>query len=124
MKMSKISTVLSSALLVLAASGNVFAAENSEGVKEHFGLTQKEVKAATDAAKAGDAKGCTDHYKQAKQHYKEITGNAASMRLQKAIDVMQTGKEACQAGDAAKGAQVGEEVSKELDAIAKESLSN
>jgi hypothetical protein len=122
MKMSKISTVLSSALLALAVSGNVFAAENSEGVKEHFGLTQKEVKAATDAAKAGDAKGCTDHYKQAKQHYKEITGNAASMRLQKAIDVMQTGKEACQAGDAAKGAQIGEEVTKELDAIAKESL--
>lgn len=123
MKMSKISTVLSSALLVLAASGNVFAAENSEGVKEHFGLTQKEVKAATESANAKDAKGCTDHYKQAKQHYKEITGSAASMRLQKAIDVMQTGKEACQAGDTAKGAQVGEEVSKELEAIAKESLS-
>ena len=123
MKMSKISTVLSSAVLALAASANVFAAENSEGVKEHFGLTQKEVKAATDAAKAGDAKGCADHYKQAKQHYKEITGNAASMRLQKAIDVMQTGKEACQAGDTAKGAEVGEKVTAELDAIAKESLS-
>jgi hypothetical protein len=32
MKMSKISTVLSSALLVLAVSGNVFAAQDSEGV--------------------------------------------------------------------------------------------
>jgi uncharacterized membrane protein len=121
MKMSKISTVLSSALLALAA-GNVFAAENAAGVKEHFGLTQQEVKAATEAAKAGDAKGCTDHYKQAKQHYKEITGNAASARLQKAIDVMQTGKDACQKGDTATGVSVGEQVSSELDAIAKESL--
>ena len=80
------------------------------------------MKAATEAAKAGDAKGCTDHYKQAKQHYKEITGNAASMSLQKAIDVMKTGKEACQAGDTAKGAEAGEKVTAELDAIAKESL--
>ncbi|GAB6047331.1 hypothetical protein JCM19379_11550 [Methyloparacoccus murrellii] len=122
MKMSKISTVVSSALLALAVSGNVFAAENAEGVKEHFALTQKEVKEAQAAAAAGNKEECVKHYKQAKQHYKEITGNAASMRLQKAIDVMQTGKEACQAGDVAKGAEVGVHVSKELDEIAKESL--
>ena len=118
MKMSKITT----ALLALAISGSVFAAENAEGVKEHYGLTQKEVKEAQAAAAAGNKEECVKHYKQAKQHYKEITGNAASMRLQKAIDVMQTGKEACQAGDLAKGASIGLEVSKELDAIAAESL--
>jgi hypothetical protein len=37
MKMSKITT----ALLALAVSGSVFAAENAEGVKEHYALTQK-----------------------------------------------------------------------------------
>jgi len=50
MKMSKISTVVSSALLALAVSGSVFAAENAEGVKEHLGLTLERVKAAQAAA--------------------------------------------------------------------------
>ena len=101
MKMSKITT----ALLALAVSGSVFAAENAEGVKEHYGLTQKEVKEAQAAAAAGDKEGCVKHYKQAKQHYKEITGDAAGKPLQDAIKVLKVGQEECDKGDTAKAAQ-------------------
>jgi hypothetical protein len=117
MKMSKISTVMSSALLALAVSGNVFSAENAEGVKEHFALTQEKTKEAQAAAAAGKKDECLLAIKAAKQHYKEITGNAASKGLQDAIKVLKVGQEECEKGDTAKAATTIGEVVTSLDVI-------
>lgn len=117
MKMSKIFTVISSAILALTVSGNVFSAENAEGVKEHFALTQEKTKEAHAAAAAGNKDECLAGIKQAKQHYKEITGNAASKALQDAVKVLKVAQEECEKGDMAKAATTLTEVSNALDAI-------
>ena len=117
MKMSKISTVISSAFLALTVSGNVFAAENAEGVREHFALTQEKTKEAQAAAAAGNKDACLVGIKAAKQHYKEITGNAASKALQDAIKTLKVGQEECEKGDTAKAATTIGEVVSALDAI-------
>jgi len=117
MKMSKIFTVISSAILALTVSGNVFSAENAEGVKEHFALTQEKTKEAQAAAAAGNKDECLAGIKQAKQHYKEITGNAASKALQDAVKVLKVAQEECEKGDMAKAATTLTEVSNALDAI-------
>ncbi|MDD1649203.1 MAG: hypothetical protein LUO80_02250 [Methylococcaceae bacterium] len=117
MKMSKISTVVSSALLALAVSGSVFAAENAEGVKEHLGLTLERVKAAQAAAAAGNRDECLSNIKAAKQHYKEVTGDAAGKPLQDAIKNLKVGQEECLAGDTAKGATTLTGVVNELNGI-------
>lgn len=118
MKMSKISTVVSSALLALAVSGSVFAAENAEGVKEHLGLTLETTKAAQAAAAAGNRDECLAKIKAAKQHYKEVTGDAAGKPLQDAIKVLKVGQEECLAGDTAKAAVTLTEVVNALGSIA------
>jgi hypothetical protein len=117
MKMSKISTVVSSALIALAVSGSVFAAENAAGVKEHLGLTLEKVVAAQAAAAAGNRDECLSNIKAAKQHYKEVTGDAAGKPLQDAIKNLKIGQEECLAGDTAKGAATLSGVVSELNAI-------
>lgn len=104
MKMSKISTVVGSAFLALAVSGSVFAAENSEGVKEHFGLMLERTKAALAAANAGNKDLCVTEIKAAKQHYKEVTGDAAGKPLQDAIKELKVGQAECVDGETAKAA--------------------
>lgn len=103
MKMIKISTVASTVLLVMA--GNVFAAENAAGVKEHMALTLQKIKDAQASAAAGNKDECVTNIKAAKQHYKEITGDAAGKPLQDAIKVLKVGQEECDKGDTAKAAQ-------------------
>ena len=117
MKMSKISSVITGVALAAAVSGNVFAAENSEGVKEHFNLTVEKVKAAQASAAAGNKDECVKDIKEAKQHYKEITGNAASKSLQDAINVLKVGQEECSKGDTVKAAATLSDVSTRLDTI-------
>ncbi len=117
MKMSKISTVVSSALLALAVSGNVFAAENAAGVKEHFGLTVQKAKEAQASAAAGNKEECLVNIKAAKQHYKEVTGDAAGKPLQDAIKVLKVGQEECEQGNTAKAAATLTEVVNALEKI-------
>jgi hypothetical protein len=86
--------------------GVASAAENAEGVKEHMGLTVKTTKEALAAATAGNGEGCVTSIKQAIQHYKEITGDAAGKPLQDTIKKIKAAKDACAAGDATEGAAV------------------
>jgi hypothetical protein len=117
MKMKKISTVASSAILALMISGNVFAAENAEGVKEHLGLTLEKTKEAQAAAAAGNKDECVKSIKVAKQHYKEVTGDAAGKPLQDAIKVLKVGQEECEQGNTQKAATTLSEVVTAIDKI-------
>ena len=96
MNKGKFTTVIGSALLVLAAAGNVYAAENAEGVKEHMAKTLEVAKQALEAAKAGNREECLAKVAATKQHYKEITGDAAGMPLQKAMKTLREGQNLCE----------------------------
>lgn len=74
----------------------VNAAENAAGVVEHMGLTVKTTKEALEYAKAGNEHACLSSIKQAKQHYKEITGDAAGKPLQDAIKRLKVAQEECE----------------------------
>lgn len=72
------------------------AAENAAGVKEHFALTIKTLKEAQEYAKTGNEKACVDSIKVAKQHYKEITGDAAGKGLQDAMKRVKDAQAECE----------------------------
>jgi hypothetical protein len=59
------------------------AAEDAGGVVKFIGLSLDSAKAAYDAAKAGDKAKTIENLKQVRQQTKEITGDAAGMKLQK-----------------------------------------
>ena len=103
--MTNIKTVVSSTILALAVSAGAFAAENAEGVREHMALTLEKTKAAQVSAAAGNKDECLSNIKSAKQHYKEITGDAAGKPLQDAIKTLKVGQAECESGDTAKAAQ-------------------
>jgi hypothetical protein len=88
--------------LAIGSVASVSAAENAAGVAEHMGLTVKTTKEAMEAAKAGNKDGCLANIKQAKQHYKEITGDAAGKPLQDAMKRLKDAQAECEAGDTAK----------------------
>lgn len=116
MKMSKIATALSAFLLTGAVSG-AFAAENAAGVAEHFSLTVKTLQAAQTAATSTDKDGCLSNIKQAKQHYKELTGDAAGKPMQ---DVMKSVKQAqadCEAGNYAEASSILGEAAKKAESL-------
>lgn len=119
MKRTKIRNALST-LLVAGAfglSGSALAAETATGVNEHFDMTIKTTKEAQAAAAAGDKAGCLANIKQAKQHYKQITGAASGMPLQKAMAKLRDAQAACDAGDTGKGAAVLSDVASDLQKI-------
>jgi hypothetical protein len=116
MTMNKTSKILSAMLLTTAfgLSGSVFAAENAAGVAEHMDLTIKTTKEALEAAKSGNKEGCLAGIKQAKQHYKELTGDASGKPMQDAIKRMKDAQTECDAGNTAKAAEIlGEVVASE-----------
>lgn len=117
MKMRALSTVMTGMALALAVSGSVYAAENTEGVKEHMALTVEKTQAAQAAAAAGNKEECVKEIKQAKQHYKEITGDAAGKALQDAIKLMKVAQEECDKGETAKAAAKLADVKAQLDKI-------
>lgn len=118
MNMKEIAKGMGALLLTgVCVSGSAFAAENAEGVNEHFIMTIDTVKAAQAAAAAGNKEACLTEIKQAKQHYKEITGAASGMPLQKAMQKVKVAQAECEAGNTAKGAEVLSEVVSDLQAI-------
>lgn len=109
MKMSKITTVLGAFLLAGSVSG-AFAAENSAGVAEHFSLTVKTLQAAQGGAAGADKDACLGGIKQAKQHYKELTGAAASKQMQDAMKQVKVAQADCEAGNYAEASTILAEV--------------
>jgi hypothetical protein len=99
MRTSKISKVLGALLLTGAVSGSAFAAENAAGVRDFMAKTLATTKSAQAAAAAGDKDGCLRSIKQAKQEYKEITGDAAGKPLQDAMKKVKEAQAHCEAGN-------------------------
>lgn len=110
---------LSSVLLAgfMSVAGSAMAAESAAGVAEHMGLTVKVTKEALEAAKSGNEAGCLASIKQAKQHYKEITGDAAGKPMQDAMKRMKDAQAACESGNSAQGAEILAEVVAALEKI-------
>lgn len=115
--MKKITAVLSAMLLTGAVSGAAFAAENASGVKEFMAKTLETTKAAQAAAAAGDKDGCLSKIKQAKQEYKEITGDAAGKPLQDAMKKVKEAQAHCEAGNVHDAAPILGEAAATMDKI-------
>ncbi len=117
MKMNKSIAAISAFLLAGAVSGSVFAAENSAGVAEHFSLTVKTLKEAQVAAASENKEGCLASIKQAKQHYKELTGDAAGKPMQDAMKRVKDAQAECEAGEYASASAVLTEVSATVERL-------
>jgi hypothetical protein len=100
MKNLRIAKALGALMLggALAVGGvaSVSAAENKAGVVEFMDKTVKSVEEALAEAKGGNEKGCLASIKQAKQYYKEITGDAAGKPLQDAIKQLKLAQAECE----------------------------
>jgi hypothetical protein len=119
MKANKIANMLGALLLTGAfgLSGGAFAAENAAGVAVHFDELVKSAQLALDSAKAGNKDASLTEIKAAKQHYKELTGDAAGKGMQDAIKKLSAAQDAIKAGDTAKGAEILGEVVPELQKL-------
>lgn len=115
MKIQKISNGLGALMvgsaLILSGSSSVYAAESASGVKEAMEQTVKATEQALEAAKGANEKGCLANIKQAKQYYKEITGDAAGKPLQDAIKRLKEAQAECdKEGGGPKAAEILTEV--------------
>lgn len=109
--------MLVSGLLALGAANVSYAAEDAHGVAKYIGLSYDAGKAALDAAKAGDKATTSAKLKEVRQLTKEITGDAAGMKLQKVNQAVKAAGTAVDAGDTAKAAELLEPAVKSLEEI-------
>lgn len=97
--------------LALGGGAAVSAAENKASVSEFMDKTVKSVEEAQAEARGGNEHGCLASIKQAKQYYKEITGDAAGKPLQDAIKQLKVAQAECEKeGGAPKAAEILTEV--------------
>jgi len=105
-------------VLALGCASSVYAAETSSGVKEAMDQTIKSTKEALESAKSGNEHACLASIKQAKQQYKEITGDAAGKPLQDAIKRMKEAQAECEKeGGGPKAAEILTEVVASMEKI-------
>ena len=108
---------LVSGMLALGAVSVSYAAEDAGGVVKYIGMSYDAAKAALDAAKAGDKDKASASLKQVRQYSKEITGDAAGMKLQKVNQAVKAAGNAVDAGDLAKAAELLEPAVKSLEEL-------
>jgi ribosomal protein S20 len=106
---------LVSGLLALGSVSVSYAAEDAGGVVKYIGMSYDAAKAALEAAKLGDKQKTTESLKQVRQYSKEITGDAAGMKLQKVNQAVKAAGNAVDAGDTAKAAELLEPAVKSLE---------
>lgn len=106
MKMNKIAKAFGAMLLTGILSGSAFAAENSAGVAEHFDLLVKTAGLALDNANNGNKDAAITDIKQAKQHYKELTGDASGKEMQDVVKQLSAAQDALKNGDTEKGKEI------------------
>ncbi len=105
-KMSKnLGVALIAGILAMGAASVSFAAENAAGVVTFIGKSLDAAKAAQDAAKVGDKEKTVASLKEVRQYTKEITGDAAGMKLQKVNQMIKKAASEAEAGDLAKTAE-------------------
>jgi hypothetical protein len=119
MKMNKVTKVLGALLLTGAfgLSGGAFAAESAAGVSAHFDELVKSAKSAQQSAQAGDKEASLKEIKAAKQHYKELTGDASGKQMQDAVKRLSEAQDLIKSGDTAKGSEVLAEVVSTLEKL-------
>jgi hypothetical protein len=109
-QMKKIAKHFAVALVsAVLATGSVAvsnAAEDAGGVVKYIGMSYDSAKAALDAAKVGDKQKTTESLKQVRQYSKEITGDAAGMKLQKVNQAVKAAGNAVDACDMAKAVEL------------------
>lgn len=89
--------LISAFLLAGIVSGNAIAAEDASGVLGYMDKTIASVKLAQAAAQKGQGNkdDCVNNIKEAKQHYKQLTGDAAGVDTQNAIKLVKEAQELC-----------------------------
>ena len=119
--MKKMTTNLGVALVTgLLAFGSVSvssAAEDAGGVVKFIGMSLDSAKAAQDAAKAGDKEKTLENLKKVRQYSKEITGDAAGMKLQKVNQAVKAAASEAEAGNLTKAAETLAPAIKSLEEI-------
>lgn len=114
---NKLGIALIAGMLGLGAVSVSHAAEDAGGVIKYIGLSLDSAKAALEAAKAGDKAKTTENLKLVRQQTKEITGDAAGMKLQKVNQAVKAAGNAVDAGDLPKAAELLEPAVKSLEEI-------
>ena len=107
---NKLGIALIAGMLGLGAVSVSYAAEDAGGVVKFIGLS-------LDSAKAGDKAKTTENLKLVRQQTKEITGDAAGMKLQKVNQAVKAAGNAVDAGDLPKAAELLEPAVKSLEEI-------
>ena len=106
-------------LLALGSAPVAHSAEDAGGVVKFIGLSYDSAKAALDAAKAGKKDETLASLKQVRQYSKEITGDAAGMKLQKVNQAIKKAAGEAEAGDLAAAATTLEPAVASLEEIKK-----
>ena len=114
-----VGVALLSGLLALGAVSASYAAEDAGGVVKYIGMSYDSAKAALDAAKAGNKDQTSTSLKQVRQYTKEITGDAAGMKLQKVNQAVKAAGNAVDKGDLAEAATLLEPAVKSLEEMKK-----
>lgn len=113
----KLGVALVSGALAFGAVSASYAAEDAGGVTKFIGLSYDAAKAALEAAKAGDKATTSAKLKEVRQLSKEITGDAAGMKLQKVNQAVKAAGNAVDAGDLPKAAELLAPAVKSLEEI-------
>jgi hypothetical protein len=108
---------LVSGLLAMGSVSVSYAAEDAGGVVKYIGMSYDAAKSALDAAKAGNKEQTSASLKQVRQYTKEITGDAAGMKLQKINQAIKAAGNAVDAGDLPKAAELLEPAVKSLEEL-------
>ncbi|MDD5036593.1 MAG: hypothetical protein PHE55_17765 [Methylococcaceae bacterium] len=103
---NKMGVALVTGMLAMGTVSVSFAAESAHGVVEFIGKSYDSAKAALEHAKAGHKPETLDSLKQVRQYTKEITGDAAGMKLQKVNQAVKAAANAAEANDLAKAAEL------------------
>ena len=101
----KLGVALVTGMLTLGAASVSHAAENAAGVTVFIGKSLDSAKAALEHAKLGHKDETIASLKEVRQYTKEITGDAAGMKLQKVNQAVKKAATEAEAGDLAKAAE-------------------
>ncbi len=117
----KLGVALVTGMLTLGAASVSYAAENAAGVTVFIGKSLDSAKAALEHAKAGHKAETIASLKEVRQYTKEITGDAAGMKLQKVNQAVKAAATEAEAGNLSKSAELLTDAVAKLEEIKKSS---
>ncbi len=108
-------------VLTMGAASVSYAAENAAGVTVFIGKSLDSAKAALEHAKAGHKAETIASLKEVRQYTKEITGDAAGMKLQKVNQAIKAAANEAEADNLSKSAELLTDAVAKLEEIKKAS---